>query len=136
MNPLTRMLIAFSIGLVTYLIYWRIWKRILEVPTRSWTWSKEERRVRTGRQGIARVFGGWLLAFVIYALVIEDSGVPFSAYWWQETLFAGDWIGVLLFSLLMTFAEWHRASQQAPLPSREGDLKAPDGDSRSTKGHH
>ena len=111
MNPLSRMLIAFFLGLVVYALYWITWRHRFKVPPFGWRWSRTDRSLRQGPRGIARVFFGWVLAFVTYAMVIEDEGIPFTLHWWQETLLAGDWIGVILFATVMTFAESYRASQ-------------------------
>lgn len=117
MNPVARMLLSLLLGLTVYALYWKLWGWSRGKPTHLFRWKAFDRERRQKRAGIARIYFGWILVFFTYAIAIEDSGTPLSFYWWQETLLGGDWIGVLLFSAIMSFVEWHQAHparRQAP----------------------
>lgn len=111
------MLLSLLLGLTVYALYWKLWGWSRGKPVNLFRWTASDRELRQKGPGIARIYLAWVLVFLFYAIAIEDSGTPFSAYWWQETLLGGDWIGVLLFSAIMSFAEWrqaHPARRQAP----------------------
>ncbi len=130
MNPVARMLFSLLLGLTVYTLYWKLWGRSRGKAACLFRWKPSDYALRQKRSGMVRIYVGWVLVFLTYAIAIEDSGAPFSSYWWQETLLAGDWIGVLLFSAIMSFAEWHRAAANGrqpalPDPTAAGDGRSP-----------
>ena len=47
-----------------------------------------------------------LLAMIAFAMIIEDSGIPWTYEWWQEVLFKGDWIFVMIASPILALGPW------------------------------
>ena len=112
MNPLVRMLISFAIALAVHAIYWLVVYRTHRVTPTFWARSEGELRLRTTGPAWRRIFTAWILAFVAYAFVIEDSGEPFTWYWLQECLLKGDWIAVLIIATLLTLCEHYLARKR------------------------
>lgn len=106
------MLISLTAALVVYAVYWAVVCRRHRVPVSLWAGTSNGLKLRSGTKGWLRIFTGWTLAFVAYALVIEDSGELFTWYWLEECLLKGDWIGVLLIATMLTLCERYLAMKR------------------------
>lgn len=106
------MLISLTAALAVYAVYWAIVCRRHRVPVSLWAGTLDGLKLRSGANGWLRILICWTLAFVVYALVIEDSGELFTWYWLEECLLKGDWIGVLLIATLLTLCERYLAMKR------------------------
>lgn len=80
MENIIRLLVGGALGIVVFWIYDATSKRILQACCRSQKLSRE-RRAYAGISGYFRLSVGCLLALVVLACCLEDSGTPFTAYW-------------------------------------------------------
>ncbi len=109
MNPIVRMVISLSGAILIYILYWVLICHHHNVRLTWWSRTIAEYRLREGGIGFLRLIVGWSIAFAVYAFAVEDSGAAFTWHWLQECLLGGDWIGVLVGSCILAFAEWYRA---------------------------
>ncbi len=104
-NPLARMILSRGAALAVYGIYWWMMNRRHRVGTTIWARSPAESRLRVGALGFRRLFVSWVMAFTVYAFIIEEDGVPFTYYWLQECILKWDWIGVTVIAFALSLAE-------------------------------
>jgi hypothetical protein len=50
--------------------------------------------------------GKMRLGMIAFAMIIEDSGIPWTFDWWQVVLFKGDWVLVLIASPILALGPW------------------------------
>lgn len=106
MNPITRLALSLCAGLLCYVVFWTMVTRHHNVRLTWWARSADERQLRSGAGGFLRLLLAWGIAFFVYAVVVESYGVPLSRAWWRESIYGGDWIGVLISGSLFAVAEW------------------------------